>query len=75
MRVTINDKQRGVLTRHGRFVSLFLPGRHRVATMMGYQIETLEAEGAVKSSVPLHVLLQNEEFSHSVLHLKKRPEL
>ncbi len=74
MRVTINDKQRGILIRHGRFVSLLLPGKHRVTKLMGYRVELMEAEGAVKSSVPLHVLLRDEEFSRSILHLKKKPE-
>lgn len=74
MSVTISDKQRGILTRHGRFVSLLLPGRRSVAVLLGYRVEVVEAEGAVKSSVPVHVLLQDAEFSRSVLHLKKKPE-
>ncbi len=73
MFLTIGEQQRGILTKHGRFVRILQPGRHFISRISGFQTELISAEGVVKCSVPLHILMQDEEFASSVVRFYKKP--
>ncbi|MDL2217265.1 slipin family protein [Christensenellaceae bacterium OttesenSCG-928-M15] len=74
MKIIIHESQRGMLTRHGRFIKMLLPGRHSISKRLGDEVEILKADGLVKSELPLETMLRDENFAKSVLRFVKKPD-
>ncbi len=66
MKTIINENQRGLKFKNGRFVGVLAPGKH--VTHGNTVIEKLDIETAVSSSLcPLHALLEAKEFADAVV--------
>lgn len=71
MKVIIQDFERGFLFKHGRFIRLLPPGKHRIWKGLGESVHVTRAEGIVKlKDLDTSILLQDKHFKDSTVQIE-----